>query len=336
MAMSTAEIRVLGALIEKEFTTPDVYPLSYQALVAACNQKTSREPVLSLHLQEVREALQRLVDRGLAVVKQEAGDRVPKARHLLRRAFSLDNPEYAVLAVLLLRGAQTPGELRQRTERYGVVHSAQMVDEALQRLAEHTPPLAKNLGRGPGQAQDRYTHTLGADTEPVEPEPRSRVRTRHPQMQPGSEALTGPFAAGQMQLISQMLLASVAELSDDEALETPPHGNNANWLVAHLTSTNAYAISLLGGQAPDLPSELRTDPAAIPIEELRLHWRGTVSAFCEAAEQAPATRWDEPATFAGRETTVAGVINMLLFHAGYHVGHFTPIRNMLGLPRIMG
>lgn len=336
MAMSLSEIRVLGALIEKEFTTPDVYPLSYQALVAACNQKTSRDPVMSLHLQEVREALQRLVDRGLAAVKQEAGDRVPKARHLLRRAFSLDNPSYAVLAVLLLRGAQTPGELRQRTERYGVVHSAQAIDDALAQLAAHTPPLAKNLGRGPGQAQDRYMHTLGGETEPVETEPRTRVRTRQAAVQPDSEALTGTFAAGQMQLISQMLLASVAELSNDEALLEPPHGNSANWLVAHLTSTNAYAISLLGGTAPELPSELRTDPAAIPIEALKQHWRSTVRAFCDAAEHVPASRWDEAATFAGRETTVAGVISMLLFHAGYHVGHFTPIRNMLELPRIMG
>ena len=216
----------------------------------------------------------------------------------------------AVLAVLLLRGAQTPGELRQRTERYGVVHSAEMVDEALAALTAHTPPLAKNLGRGPGQAQDRYVHTLGGESAPVEPEPRTRVRTRHGSVQPGSEALTGSFVVAQMQLISQMLLASVAELSDDEALEQPPHGNNANWLVAHLTGTNAYAVSLLGGEAPELPGELRSDPAAIPISELRLHWRGTVTAFCEAAEAVPAARWDEPATFAGRETTVAGVISM--------------------------
>lgn len=335
MAMTPPELRVLGALIEKQYTTPDVYPLSYQALVSACNQKTSREPVMNLHLQEVREALQRLIDRGLAQTKQEIGDRVPKARHLLGRAFQLRDADFAVLAVLLLRGAQTPGELRQRTERYGTIHSVSDVEQALERLAAHNPPLVNNLGRGPGQAQDRYTHTLGAKVTET-PTARPRVRTRQGAVQANSHALTGQFAANQMRLISNMLLASVAELSDEEALLKPPHGNHAAWLVAHLTGTNAYAIKMLGGDAPSLPSELRSNPEAIPFEELKLHWRGTVTAFCEAAENVPAARWDEAESFAGQDNTVAGVTGMLLFHASYHVGHFTPIRNMLNLPAIMG
>lgn len=335
MAMTPPEIRVLGVLIEKQYTTPDVYPLSHQALVSACNQKTSRDPVMNLHLQEVREALQRLVDRGLAEVKQEASDRVPKARHLLGRAFRLSSTEFAVLAVLLLRGAQTPGEIRQRTERYGNVHSSGDVDRALAGLEQHNPPLAKSLGRGPGQAQDRYMHTLGVAEAPAT-QPKPRVRTRHGAVDSTSYALTGTAVIAQMRLISNMLLKSVAELDDEEAVTKPPHGNHAKWLVAHLTSTNAYAVKLLGGDVPQFPANLRTDAEGIPIDDLKQYWRDTVQAFSEAVQNTPAARWDEAASFAGQDNTVGGIIVLLLFHAGYHVGHLTPIRNMLDLPGIMG
>jgi hypothetical protein len=114
MPLSEVELRVLGALVEKERTTPEAYPLSTQALVTACNQRTSRDPVTDHHLLEVRDAVQRLRDRGLAATVQEIGDRVPKHRHLLARAWTLDETELALLAVLILRGEQTAAELRAR------------------------------------------------------------------------------------------------------------------------------------------------------------------------------------------------------------------------------
>lgn len=169
MPLSDVEVRVLGALVEKERTTPDAYPLSVQGLVTACNQRTSRDPVMDLHLQEVQGALQRLRDRGMAATVQEVSDRVPKHRHLLVRALDLDDRQLAVLAVLMLRGAQTPGELRGRTERYLDVGDVAAVESVLASLADRAAPLVKNLGRGPGQSQDRWTHLLTGDEERLQP-----------------------------------------------------------------------------------------------------------------------------------------------------------------------
>lgn len=169
MPLSDVELRVLGALLEKERTTPENYPLSTQALVTACNQRTSRDPVTDFHFQEVLAAVNRLRDRGLAETVQEVSDRVPKHRHRFASALGLDAEEVAVLAVLLLRGAQTPGELRSRTERYVGFPDVGAVERALQRLHERSTALVRNLGRGVGQSQDRWVHTLGADEEKMTP-----------------------------------------------------------------------------------------------------------------------------------------------------------------------
>jgi uncharacterized protein len=173
MPLSDLELRVLGALVEKERTTPDAYPLSSQALRTACNQRTSRDPVTDYHLQEVQDAAFRLRERGFVATVQEAGDRVPKHRHLLQRVLGVDDLELALLAVLMLRGPQTPGELRGRVERYGTAGDAAEVTEALRRLAERSAPLVENLGRGPGQSQDRWRHTLGADEVRLKPRVRN-------------------------------------------------------------------------------------------------------------------------------------------------------------------
>ncbi len=172
MALTVNAVRVLGALLEKERTTPDAYPLTTQALVAACNQKTARDPVLQLHLREVEEALQQLRDRGLAQTIRGAGDRVPKHRQRFTDAARLDPREAAVMALLMLRGAQTPGELRTRAERYLAFPDVASVEATLHGLSERSPALALNRGRGPGQSQDRWIHTLGPDDE----ERRPRVR----------------------------------------------------------------------------------------------------------------------------------------------------------------
>lgn len=173
MALSETELRVLGSLLEKERTTPESYPLTTNALLNACNQKTNRDPVMELTEEEVKEALQTLRDKGLANTTRADNERVFKHRHRLEEALNLSDKGFAVLAVLLLRGHQTPGELRSRTERYVHFADAYEVEGALQQLAEHTPPLAKNYGRGAGQSQDRWSHTLGTDEKKQHP----RVRT---------------------------------------------------------------------------------------------------------------------------------------------------------------
>jgi len=180
MALSDVEVRVLGALMEKERTTPDGYPLSTQALVTACNQRTNREPVTDYHLQDVVAAVTRLKDRGLAETIQEMGDRVPKHKNSAARALQLDTGEFAVLAVLMLRGEQTPGELRARTERYTAFASVADVERVLSALAGRSTPLTRCLGRSPGQSQDRWTHTLGADEERLAPRVRSRPGSEEP------------------------------------------------------------------------------------------------------------------------------------------------------------
>jgi uncharacterized protein len=169
MPFSDVELRVLGALVEKERTTPDAYPLSPQALLTACNQRTSREPVTDYHLQEVQEAAFRLRERGFVATVQEVSDRVAKHRHQLARVWDVAPLELALLAVLMLRGEQTPGELRARIERYGVPNDAAAVEAALRRLAERGSPLVENLGRRPGQSQDRWRHTLAGGEERLRP-----------------------------------------------------------------------------------------------------------------------------------------------------------------------
>lgn len=184
MALTDIELRVLGSLVEKERTTPDGYPLTMQALLTACNQKTSRDPVTDYHLQDVQDALQRLRDKGLASTVQEISDRVPKHRHKIAQAWSVNDKEIALLGVLMLRGPQTPGELRTRTERYVAFADVADVERVLDGLAGRSVPLVANLGRGPGQSQDRWTHKLGADEERMQP------RVRH-----GGAAASGDHGA---------------------------------------------------------------------------------------------------------------------------------------------
>jgi uncharacterized protein YceH (UPF0502 family) len=192
MALTDVELRVLGALIEKERTTPESYPLSSQALLTACNQRTSRDPVTDYHLQDVLAAMTRLRERGLAETVQSLGDRVPKHRHKAAEALGLDEVEAAVLAVLMLRGPQTPGELRTRTERYVFFDSVPAVEGVLERLAERKPPLVVRLGRRPGQSQDRWSHALGADPERLAP----RVRRPHEERENGHASTDGHATEG--------------------------------------------------------------------------------------------------------------------------------------------
>jgi uncharacterized protein len=149
-----AELRVLGALIEKQHTTPDAYPLSLNALRLATNQSTGRDPVVDYHEEEIREAIARLVRRGWARLASGPGSRATKYRHLLDEALSLSGPELAVLAVLMLRGAQTPGELRQRTERLHDFASVEMLEAVLNALERRRQVV--RYERRPGQKEARW------------------------------------------------------------------------------------------------------------------------------------------------------------------------------------
>jgi uncharacterized protein YceH (UPF0502 family) len=161
--LSSEELRVLGCLLEKQRTTPDAYPLSLNALRLACNQSTNRDPVVDYDEGTVRDALHRLERRGFTRLASGAGSRAAKYRHLLAEALPLDGGEQSVMTVLMLRGAQTPGELKQRTERMHAFTDLTGVHETLARLIERE--LVRRLLRRPGQKEERYEQLLGEGGE---------------------------------------------------------------------------------------------------------------------------------------------------------------------------
>jgi len=163
MILTEIETRVLGSLIEKDITTPDYYPLSLNAMVNACNQKNNREPVMTLDESSVREALGTLQEKRMAGPASGADSRVTKFEHRLQEVFNFDRRETAVLCVLLLRGAQTPGELRSRTDRMYHFEALEDIVSTLDRLAHREPPLAAILPRQPGTKESRYMHLFSGD-----------------------------------------------------------------------------------------------------------------------------------------------------------------------------
>jgi uncharacterized protein YceH (UPF0502 family) len=158
--LNAAQARVLGALVEKEATTPDYYPLSLNALKNACNQSSNREPVMNLDEEEVRLALRILEERKLAGRARGADGRVTKYEHWLGEAFNFNRAETALICVLLLRGPQTPGELRGRTERIHAFDEIGDVLAGLQKLMERSPALVAVMPRQPGTKESRYVHLL--------------------------------------------------------------------------------------------------------------------------------------------------------------------------------
>src|SRR5271168_4700984 len=156
MNLSAPETRVLGCMLEKQRTTPDIYPLSLNALRLACNQSTNRDPVVDYDDAILRDALRHLERRGFT--RLASGRRAPKYRHLLAEALPMAGDEQAVMCVLMLRGSQTPGELKQRAERMHAFADLEAVHETLSRLIERD--LVACLERRPGQKEDRYTQLL--------------------------------------------------------------------------------------------------------------------------------------------------------------------------------
>ena len=163
--LSDVEARVLGSLIEKEITTPDYYPLSLNALVNACNQKSNREPVMNVDEHAVTAALNELTEKNLAAGTSGRDSRVLKYEHRLQEAFNFDRLETAILCVLLLRGPQTPGELRSRTERMYKFDDLEQVQSTLQRLMKREPPVIAMLPRQPGTKEARYAHLLSGELQ---------------------------------------------------------------------------------------------------------------------------------------------------------------------------
>jgi len=163
--LNEEQVRVLGALVEKDITTPEYYPLSLNALVNACNQKSNREPVMTLGEEAVRDALAGLQEYRLAGPAGGADSRVTKYEHRMQEVFNFDRREIALLCVLLLRGAQTPGELRGRTERMYRFETLDDVQGALQKLMQREPPLVKMLARQPGTKESRYAHLLASNMQ---------------------------------------------------------------------------------------------------------------------------------------------------------------------------
>jgi len=169
LLLNAAEVRVLGSLMEKESATPDYYPLSLNALSAACNQKSNREPVMSLDEDTVAAAVDSLRAKGLALVTTGGEHRVRKYSHRLGEVFNFDRREQSVMSVLMLRGPQTVGELRGRTERLYTFDDLADVEATLGRLAERTPPLVKKLARRTGEKEPRFAHLLAGEVESSEP-----------------------------------------------------------------------------------------------------------------------------------------------------------------------
>lgn len=222
MEPDAVEIRVLGCLIEKQRTTPDAYPLSLNALRLACNQSTNRDPVVDYDEATVSEALRRLAPRGWTRLASGAGSRTRKYRHLLPEALGLQDDELALLAVLMLRGPQTPGELKQRSERLHPFAELAATQETLERLVERE--LAVRHPRRAGQKEDRYEQLLGgAAIEDTEGEVAASRAAEAPADRPPPEHVD----EGRLVRIEREIAALRAELSSlREALGegNPPIG----------------------------------------------------------------------------------------------------------------
>lgn len=178
MDLSAVELRVVGALMEKQVTTPDLYPLTVNSLRSACNQTTNRYPVMELTETDINAALLSLRDRKLTRIVYSTSNRAAKHRHTVDDALRLEASDQAVLTVLALRGAQTVGEIKTRTERMHPFADLRGVEATLDQLAARSEPLVVRLSRRPGQKEDRYMHLLSGpiDESAYEDEPGSSPR----------------------------------------------------------------------------------------------------------------------------------------------------------------
>lgn len=244
--LSAVEQRVLGCLIEKRWTTPDQYPLSLNALRLACNQSTNRDPVTYYDEAEVREAAQRLTRYGLARLASGAGSRATKYRHLAEEGLGLDREQLAVLCVLLLRGPQTPGELKARSERMTHLATLADVDRVLGALAERG--YCERLARRPGQKEDRYRHLLGGAGDGAPPAMAPGPEPAPAAMPPGPEPSTPAMAPGAEPSTPAMPLGTepppIAAAGFDEAVPLPPRPPGLPELEARVEALEAEVAAL--------------------------------------------------------------------------------------------
>ena len=213
MELTPAETRVLGCMIEKERTTPDSYPLTLNALANACNQTTNREPIMSLGEREIEDALDELRRQKLATVIFGGGSRVQKYRHLLPDIYNLSPQESALLCVLLLRGPQTPGELRTRAERMAPCATLADAESALTSLSEGSEPLARVLPARPGQKERRYVQLLSGEPSAADLEAPAQVRATPS----ASRAEEAGATAARIDVLEQEVAALRAQLAALEA-----------------------------------------------------------------------------------------------------------------------
>ena len=187
IVLNEVECRVLGALIEKEVTTPEYYPLSLNALINACNQKSNRDPVMNLDEAAVRDALHSLEGQSLIRSVSPADSRVTKYEHRLQEAYNFYRHETAILCLLLLRGPQTPGELRSRFDRMHPFDDLNAVQSSLQHLMKREPPLVQALPRQTGTKEIRYVHLLSGEVAHRDPEVRHKEELISVRSSPDSE-----------------------------------------------------------------------------------------------------------------------------------------------------
>lgn len=173
--LSETEARIVGSLVEKQLTTPEYYPLTLNALTAACNQKSNRDPVMSLGETEIMTAIDSLRDKNLVYLYYGSGSRTVKYKHMLQSVYDLDDAGVSIVAVLLLRGPQTIGEIRERTGRLHEFGGLNEVQEALDELTRRDEPIIVKLERQPGQKEARYAHLLSGEVaqQQFTPTPRS-------------------------------------------------------------------------------------------------------------------------------------------------------------------
>ena len=203
--LDPVEVRVLGSLLEKEQTNPETVPMTVNALIAACNQKTNREPVMQLTETQVVEALDRLRQDVLAW--RTEGARTERWQQSVVRRWGLDRAGKALMTLLLLRGPQTPGELRTRSERMHPFASLEEVEEALRRLAGMDEPLVKELPRRPGQKETRWTHLVG-ELAPVSEEPEELMS------EPDPDAPARPSLASRVERLEEVVARLTEELEE--------------------------------------------------------------------------------------------------------------------------
>ncbi|UUX97059.1 YceH family protein [Aquabacterium sp. J223] len=215
--LSVAACRVLGVLVEKQATVPDSYPLSLNALVAGCNQKTAREPVMALADAEVLQALDELKARSLVV--ESSGNRVVRFEHNAPRALRLPGAAVALLALLMLRGPQTAAELRLHTERLHRFADISSVEAFLQELAEHDPPQVVKLARAPGARESRWAHLLAGEVGLAAADDASPDQTAPARREPPDGVSAGDFAALQAEVaaLRRLVEAMATELGLDTA-----------------------------------------------------------------------------------------------------------------------